>query len=80
MDEQPKSSATELKELVERIERLLDEAAELRSDANDLFKEADEKGFDVKVIRKILSRRKRDRSEVEHEDEILALYETHLKS
>jgi uncharacterized protein (UPF0335 family) len=67
-------AADQLKSVVERIERLEEEKKALAEDIKDVYAEAKGNGFDVKVLRKIISLRKRDRAEVDEEETILELY------
>ena len=67
-------AADQLKSIVERIERLEEEKAGLAGDIKDVYAEAKANGFDVKVLRKIVSMRKRDHSERQEEEAILELY------
>jgi uncharacterized protein (UPF0335 family) len=53
-------AADQLRLLIERIERLRDEKKGLGDDEKDVFLEAKSTGFDVKVMRKILTARARD--------------------
>ena len=64
----------QLKSFIERIERLMEEIKGLQDDVKDVYAEAKGNGFDVKVMRKIISLRKRDAAEVEEEETILDLY------
>lgn len=48
------------KELVERIERLETEKADIVSDIKDIYAEAESKGHDTKVLRAVIRRRKED--------------------
>ena len=64
----------ELLQFVERVETIEAEIADLNSDKSDLYKEAKGRGFDVKVLRKIIARRKVDPAERAEEDAILDLY------
>ena len=66
--------ASVLKPLVERIERLEEEKAAIAGDIKEVYAEATANGFDVKVLRKLVALRKRDRLEVEGEIEMLRLY------
>lgn len=66
--------ASVLKPLVERIERLEEEKAAIAGDIKEVYAEAKANGFDVKVLRKLVALRKRDRLEVEGEIEMLRLY------
>ena len=54
------NTAAELKALVERIERLEDEKATIAADIKEVFSEAKSTGFDVKILRKVISLRKLD--------------------
>ena len=63
-----------LKSLIERIERLEEERRALGADIKEVYAEAKGTGFDVKIIRKIVSIRKQDRDKRREEEEILDLY------
>ncbi|GJE27885.1 DUF2312 domain-containing protein [Methylobacterium organophilum] len=67
-------AADQLKSIIERIERLEEEKAGLAGDIKDVYAEAKANGFDVKVLRKIISMRKRDHAERQEEEAILELY------
>lgn len=68
-----------LRAFVERIERLSEEQQEIADNLKETYAEAKGSGYDVKILRKVLARRKRERSEVIEEDETLALYEKALE-
>ena len=67
-------AADQLKSFIERIERLEEEKAGLAGDIKEVFAEAKGSGFDTKVMRKIISIRKKDHAERQEEDAILELY------
>ena len=67
-------AADQLKSIIERIERLMEEQAGLAGDIKDVFAEAKANGFDVKVLRKIISLRRKDHDERQEEEAILELY------
>jgi uncharacterized protein (UPF0335 family) len=67
-------AADELKAIIERIERLEEEKASLSSDIKDVYAEAKANGFDTKILRKIVSLRKKDHAERKEEEAILELY------
>ncbi|WP_375462135.1 DUF2312 domain-containing protein [uncultured Enterovirga sp.] len=67
-------AAEELKQFVERIERLEEEKAGIASDVKDVFAELKGRGFDPKAIRSILRIRKKDHAERQEEEAILELY------
>ncbi|MEO5364058.1 MAG: DUF2312 domain-containing protein [Magnetococcus sp. DMHC-8] len=67
-----------LGQFVDRIERLEEEKAELGQDIRDIYLEAKGNGFDPKVMRQIVSLRKKDRREVDEEEALLQLYKQAL--
>ena len=67
-------NAGHLRAFVERIERLEEEKKALADDIKDVYAEAKGNGFDVKIMRKIVSIRKQDREKRHEEEEILSLY------
>ena len=71
-------AAEELKQFVERIERLEEEKKALADDIKDVFAELKGRGFDTKAVRQIVRIRKQDRSERQEEEAILELYMTAL--
>jgi uncharacterized protein (UPF0335 family) len=67
-------NAGHLRSFIERIERLEEEKKALSDDIKDVYAEAKGNGFDVKIMRKIVSIRKQDRDKRREEEEILGLY------
>ncbi len=67
-------NAKHLRAFIERIERLEEEKKALADDIKDVYAEAKGNGFDVKVMRKIVSIRKQDRDKRIEEETILELY------
>jgi len=65
-------NAGHLRAFIERIERLEEEKKALSDDIKDVYAKGN--GFDVKIIRKIVSIRKQDRDKRREEEEILDLY------
>jgi uncharacterized protein (UPF0335 family) len=68
------SAQKQLRQLIEQIERLEEEKKALSGDIRDKFTEAKGLGFDVKVMRKVISLRKKTRTERDEEDSILTVY------
>ena len=64
----------QLKSIIERVERLEQENAEIAEQIKEVFAEAKGNGFDVKVLRKIVRIRKQDRAKRMEEEAILDLY------
>lgn len=67
-------AADELKQFIERLERLEEEKAAIASDIKEVFSEAKGRGFDTKAIRTILRIRKQDHAERQEQEAILELY------
>ena len=67
-------AADRLRSLIERIERLEEERKALGSDIKDIYGEAKSAGFDVKVIRQLISIRKTQPAEVEEQESLLDVY------
>jgi uncharacterized protein (UPF0335 family) len=63
-----------LKSFIERIERLEEEKKAIADDIKDIYAEAKGTGYDVKIMRKIVSIRKQDAAKRREEEEILDLY------
>jgi uncharacterized protein (UPF0335 family) len=64
----------QLKSIVERIERLEEEKKTIAADIKEVYAEAKGNGFDTKILRKVISLRKKDASEREEEESMLELY------
>lgn len=64
----------QLKSIIDRVERLEVEKAEIMTDIKEVYAEAKGNGFDVKVLRKVIRLRKQDRAKRLEEDAILGLY------
>lgn len=67
-------SGHQLKQVIEKIERLEEEKAELLSDIREVFAEAKGHGFDVKIMRQVIKMRKMDHQEREEQEELLTIY------
>ena len=67
-------NAPHLRAFVERIERVESEIADLNGDKSEIYKEAKGNGFQPKIIRKVVARRRMDRDKRIEEDTILDLY------
>ncbi|MCX7372820.1 MAG: DUF2312 domain-containing protein [Alphaproteobacteria bacterium] len=71
-------AADRLRSIIERIERLEEERKALASDIKDIYAEAKSAGFDTKVVRQIISIRKKEPAEVEEQETLLDLYKRAL--
>ena len=66
--------AGHLTAFIERIERLEEDKKTVADEIKDVYTEAKGNGYDIKVIRKIVSIRKQDKDKRREEEEILELY------
>ena len=67
-------AADRLRAFVQRIERLEEEKAALAADIREIYAEAKGDGFDTKVLRQVIKRRKQDAAEQQEMDALLELY------
>ncbi len=67
-------AADRLRGIVERIERLEEERKALSGDIKDIYAEAKSAGFDVKVLRALISMRRKEPAEVEEQETLLDVY------
>lgn len=70
------AAQTRLRTIVERIERLEEDKADIMADIKEVYDEAKGEGFDVKILRKVVSLRKMDKVKRDEEETILDLYLT----
>ncbi len=66
--------AGHLRAFLERIERLEEEKRAIADDIKEVYSEAKGTGYDVKIMRKIISLRRMDRDKRREEEEILEIY------
>ena len=64
----------QLKSIIERVERLEEEKKTIADDIKDVYGEAKAMGFDVKVLRKVISIRKLDQNERMEQEAVLDTY------
>lgn len=64
---------------VQRFERLTEEMEALGDDRKEVMSEAKGLGFDTKILRKVIQRRKMDSASREEGDSILELYEDTIR-
>ncbi len=73
-------SSNQLRQFIERIERLEEEKTELLKDIREVFAEAKSNGFDSKILRQVIKIRKMDQQELAEQEELLTLYLNALSS
>lgn len=74
MSSDPMVAREQLKSVVERIERLEEEKKAIADDIRDVYAEAKANGFDTKVLRQVVSLRKKDLTERQEEEAVRDLY------
>lgn len=84
LDDQPgtpdsyRVTAGELRQFIERIERLDQEKREIADQQKEVMAEAKARGYDTKVMRKLIALRKRDPQDISEEEAVLELYKEAL--
>jgi uncharacterized protein (UPF0335 family) len=68
------TAQTQLKTIIERIERLEEDKAAVMADLKEVFAEAKGNGFDVKILRKVIRLRKQDTAKRQEEEALIDLY------
>ncbi|MCL2737251.1 MAG: DUF2312 domain-containing protein [Alphaproteobacteria bacterium] len=64
----------QLLSIIERVEKLHEEAAALAADVKEIFTEAKSAGYDPKYIRQMIRLRKMDQDELDEVDELTKMY------
>ncbi len=64
----------QLRAFIERIERLEEEKKTIADDIKDVYGEAKSMGYDTKIMRKVISLRKKDTQERLEEEAVLDTY------
>lgn len=71
-------ASSELRAFVERFERLEAEKKDVADQQKEVMAEAKSRGYDTKVLRKVISLRKRDPQDISEEEAVLDLYKEAL--
>jgi uncharacterized protein (UPF0335 family) len=67
-------TASELRQFIERVERLEVEKKDIADQIKEVMAEAKGRGYDTKVMRKIISERKREPDDISEEEAVLEMY------
>lgn len=79
MDDQAYSiAADELRQFIKQFEQLEAEKKDIAERQKEVMAEAKARGYDTKVMKKIVALRKRDKDDVSEEEAILEMYKTAL--
>lgn len=65
-----------LKSFIERIENLESQKKDISGDIRDVYNEAKGEGFDTKILRKVISLRRKSKIERETEESMVETYLT----
>ncbi len=71
-------AAGELKAFIERVERLEEEKTDIAEQNPEVMAEAKGRGYDTKILRKVISLRKRDADDIAEEEAVLEMYKAAL--
>lgn len=71
-------TADELRQFIERFERLEAEKRDIADQQKEVMAEAKGRGYDTKVMRKVIALRKRDSADIAEEEAVLDLYKQAL--
>ena len=78
IDQSYRVTAEELRQFIERWERLEAEKKDIADQQKEVMAEAKGRGYDTKVIRKVISLRKRDKDDIAEEEAVLEMYKQAL--
>jgi uncharacterized protein (UPF0335 family) len=68
------TAQTQLKTIIERIERLEEDKAAVMADIKEVYAEAKGNGFDTAILRKVVAMRKKDKAKMDEEQALIDLY------
>lgn len=71
-------AAGELRQFIEQLEQMDAEKADIAERQKELMAEAKARGYDTKIIRKVIALRKRDKDDIAEEEAILEMYKAAL--
>lgn len=71
-------TAEELRQFIERIERLDAEKKDIAEQQKEVMAEAKGRGYDTKVMRKVIALRKREPDDIAEEEAVLDMYKSAL--
>jgi len=71
-------TAAELRQFIEQFEHLEAQKKDIAEQQKEVMAEAKGRGYDTKVIRKIIALRKRDKDDIAEEEAVLEVYKAAL--
>ena len=76
--EQYAVTADELRQFIERAEQLAAEKRDIAEQEKEVFAEAKGRGYDTRVLRKVIALRKRKPDDIAEEEAVLEMYKQAL--
>ena len=67
-------TADELRQFIEQLERLDAEKKDIAEQQKEVMAEAKARGYDTKILRKVIALRKRDKDDIAEEEAVLDMY------
>jgi len=71
-------TAGELRQFIERFERLEEERKEIAGQQKEVMAEAKSRGYDTRIMRRVIALRKRDADDIAEEEALLDMYKQAL--
>ena len=71
-------AADELRQFIEQYEQMEAEKKDVTERQKEIMAEAKARGYDTKVMRKVIALRKRDKDDIAEEEAILEMYKAAL--
>lgn len=73
-------AGAELLQFIQRWESLQSEKQDIADQQKEIMAEAKGRGYDTKVMRKLIARRKRDKDDLAEEEAVMEMYEAAILS
>ena len=78
VDNSYRVTADELRQFIERVERLEADKKDIAEQIKEVMAEAKGRGYDTKVMRKVIALRKREPDDIAEEEAVLDMYKSAL--
>ncbi len=77
-DDSYKVTAGELRQFIERIERLELEKKDIADQIKEVYSESKSRGYDTRALRSIVSIRKKDKDDLAEQEAVIEMYKEAL--
>lgn len=78
VDIQSNAAGEEIRQFIERYEHLEAEKKDIADQMKEVMAEAKGRGYDTKILRKVIALRKRDKDDIDEEEAVLEMYKAAL--